>query len=128
VIAEHLAREKFRQALEPVSAGLYPQTATDTRHALDALRQCGIKIPHHQPKAVRFVDLDSFDLIVTMDREVYDLFLESFPAVSTRKIEQWDVADPWDKDEAYRTCVENVLTKMKTLVGRLESSDFADAK
>jgi protein-tyrosine-phosphatase len=63
-----------------------------------------------------------------MDREVYDLFLESFPAVSTRKIEQWDVADPWDKDEAYRTCVENVLTKMKTLVGRLESSDFADAK
>jgi hypothetical protein len=61
-----------------------------------------------------------------MDREIYDLLLESLPKVSPRNIEQWEIADPCDNDEAYRICVEDVLIRMRSLAERLEGADFAE--
>jgi protein-tyrosine-phosphatase len=120
VIAEHVARQRFGYALDPASAGLHPQTADDTLHALGALRQFGIDVPHHQPKALRFADPNSFDLIVTMAPEVSGLFREAFPTFPTCRIEEWNVDDPWDNPAAYKACAEIVFTKLNALVGRLE--------
>jgi protein-tyrosine-phosphatase len=118
VIAEHVARQRFGHVFDASSAGLHPQTAGDTIHALDALRQFGIDVPHHQPRAVRFADPNTFDLIVTMDAEVSGLFRESFPAIPPCRIEEWNVHDPWDNPTAYKACVETILTKLNALVDR----------
>jgi protein-tyrosine-phosphatase len=120
VIAEHTARQKFGQTLDPASAGLYPQKPPDTVHALDALRRFGIDVPHHQPRDVRFTDRHSFDLIVTMDPEVHRLFREAFPAFPTSRIEEWNVDDPWDNPASYKACVEKIFTELDALIGRLE--------
>jgi protein-tyrosine-phosphatase len=120
VIAEYVARQRFGHALEPASAGFYPQTADDTIHALDALRQFGIDVPHHQPRAIRFADPNGFDLIVTMDHEVSGLFREAYSAFSTSRIEEWDVKDPWDNPAEYKDRIEIIFTKLNALVARLE--------
>jgi len=121
VFAEHLARQKFGHTFDPASAGLYPQDASDTIHALAALREFGIDIPFHQPRAVRYADPHSFDRVVTMDVEVYESFLEAFPGFPASKIERWDITDPWDNPVAYKVCVEQVFAKVSVLASRLEA-------
>jgi protein-tyrosine-phosphatase len=120
VIAEHCARQRFGHRLDPASAGLYPQTASDTLHALDALREFGIDVPGHQPRAVRFADPASFDLIITMDPEVTGLFRDAFPVFPASRIEEWEVDDTWDNPAAYKACTETIFVKLDALVKRLD--------
>jgi protein-tyrosine-phosphatase len=121
-MAEHRARQRFGHRLDPASAGLHPQTASDSLHALDALREFGIDVPTHQPRAVRFADPASFDLIITMDPEVAGLFRDAFPVFPACRIEEWDIDDPWDNPAAYRACAEMIFTKLDALVKRLDQT------
>jgi protein-tyrosine-phosphatase len=118
-MAEHVSRQRFGYAIDPASAGFHPQQEEDTKHALDALRQFGIDVPGHQPRAVRYADPTSFDLIVTMDSDVAAMFWEEFPALNTTMIEEWNVTDPWDNPACYGACVEIIFSKVSDLVKRL---------
>ena len=94
VIAEHSARQSLGGCLAQLSQDCNHKA--DTVHALDALRSFGIDVPHHQPSDIRYIDRQSFDLIVTMDPEIHRLLCEAFPSILGSRIEEWNVEDPWD--------------------------------
>lgn len=92
VFAEALTRRRFGTAARVSSAGLRPQPAEDAKNAIDTLRfDFSIDISSHIPRSVRDLDLNSFDVVVAMDKAI----ARELSTFSKRKIVIWSIQDPW---------------------------------
>jgi protein-tyrosine-phosphatase len=57
VMAEALAKERFRESVRVASAGIHPQSASDARPAINALKaHFGVDTAGHTPRDVRTVE------------------------------------------------------------------------
>ena len=71
VFAEYLARATFGDEVQLESAGLTPQCACDGENATYTLHNVfGIDARSHMPRDIRALQLDQYDLIVAMDKNI----------------------------------------------------------
>jgi protein-tyrosine-phosphatase len=95
-MAEHIARDKFGERIEPKSAGLRPQEKADADHAVETLRLVfQIDASSYKPRGLDGVQLDQFDMVVTMDNRVAATFGETYPDCPKDRIVRWKIVDPW---------------------------------
>lgn len=116
--AEFIARERFGNIIEPLSTGFRPRQAADAENAIDTLRVVlSIDASGHTPREIRQLDLQSFDLAVTMEKWVADRFAKQFPADPPERVIKWKIDDPCGDDlERYRTCPQAIFNELKGLV------------
>jgi protein-tyrosine-phosphatase len=116
VMAEALARRRFGDAARVKSAGLRPQPASDARAAIETLRLLyGIDASSHVPRSVATLELEDFDLVVAMDREV----ARALPPLAAGKLIEWNIDDPWEEPARYHECARRVETAVSRLHRRL---------
>jgi len=97
VLAEHLGRRFCGDAFTFESAGMTPQVAADADHAVHILRKrFGIDASGHQPRNVRGLDLEKFDLVIAFESTVATLVRGL--GVPESKLQVWTVRDPWGGD------------------------------
>jgi protein-tyrosine-phosphatase len=97
VFAEYLGRRFCGEAFAFESAGIRPQQRKDTSNAVHILRHTfGIDASGHQPRDVRGVDLNRFDLIVAIERDAAVVVRELGTPES--KLQVWPIQDPWGGD------------------------------
>ena len=123
LMAEFIARERFGDTIEPLSAGFRPQQAADAENAIYTLRSVlNIDASGHTPRDIRELDLSSFDLAVTMDKWVAERFAKEFPTYPSERVIRWKIDDPFGDDlEQYRTCAQAIFKELKGLVKALRS-------
>jgi len=112
-MAEYLAREKFRDRIRVESAGLAPQAAEDAKSAICALRSFGIDASAHVPRGLGGVNLESFDLIIAMEKSV----AAKLAAVRGARLRTWNIPDPWigARPEDYIKCARRIIRELTQL-------------
>lgn len=116
-MAEFIARKKFGSIIEVSSAGFRPQASRDAENAIYTLKTLlNIDATGHEPRDIRAIDVDSFDLIVAMDGSVAKQIREHFPTFPVRRVVKWRINDPWGDDLAeYRRCAQAIFAELKKL-------------
>lgn len=117
VLAEYISRSKFGHVLESASAGFKPQRAGDAENAIYTLKSfLNIDASSHQPRDIREVDVNAFDIVVAMDSFIAKKFMALFPAYPAERLIKWKIQDPWgDNLEEYRRCAQAIFTALKKL-------------
>ncbi|MGE3975308.1 MAG: arsenate reductase ArsC [Bdellovibrionales bacterium] len=115
-IAEGLAKQILAGSANIQSAGSKPGTQTHSL-AIQVMNEIGIDISKQNPKLVYDLNLESFDLIITLCAE------ESCPVVSSKaKKLNWNLSDPANPeyDEAKRLdAFRNTRDEIKSLIQQL---------
>jgi arsenate reductase (thioredoxin) len=127
-IAEAIARSIANNVIEPASAGLYPlgrlPEATE-----QILRANGYSIEGLSSKPLTLEAVQLADHVVNMSGEDIDLHLprNSPEAVRlARKMEVWDVQDPYGEDTAtYQRILEHLESRIVLLAARLRTGEWA---
>jgi protein-tyrosine-phosphatase len=116
-MAESIARAKFGDTFEPLSAGFRPQDPSDAANAIYTLRSIfNIDASGHVPRDVRELDVDDFDLVVCMDKRVGDDFAKAFSAFPVKQRTVWKIADPFGDDlEEYSRCARAIFRELSRL-------------
>lgn len=93
-MAEYLGRRFCGDALTFESAGIRPQRADDASNAIHILRQTfGIDASRHQPRDVRALDMNCFDLVIAIENNAAAIVREL--GVPESKLRVWPIRDPW---------------------------------
>lgn len=120
VMAEGLARHKFGDTIEVVSAGLKPQKAEDAAAAIDTLRLFKIDMSTHVPRYINSVVAASFDRVIALDNRVA---LELGNVLSD-KLLIWNIRDPWGYDDSkYLECaiaIKREILKLKDIIDAIQ--------
>ena len=96
VLAEYLGR-KFYGDVTFESAGIRPQTTADASNAVYILRNTfGIDASGRQPRDVRGLDLNIFDLVLAIENNAAVVVREL--GVPESKLTVWPIRDPWGGD------------------------------
>lgn len=117
LMAEALARERFRDFVHTSSAGTRPGTPADARNAIETLRlEFGIDASGHLPRDVRDIDLRDFDYVIAIDddrgpRKVAQELRKLIP----REIIEWRIRDPFGRGDEYKTCALKVIRELGRL-------------
>jgi protein-tyrosine-phosphatase len=94
VLAEYLGRKFCAGVLTFESAGINPQTATAAENAVYLLHHTfGIDASAHQPRDVRSLDLEGFDLVIAIEKNAAVVVRQL--GVAESKLRIWPVRDPW---------------------------------
>jgi protein-tyrosine-phosphatase len=97
VLAEYLGRRFCEDALTFESAGISPQRAADAENAVFTLKKTfGIDASAHQPRDVRAVDLNRFDLVIAIENNAAAVVREL--GVPESRLQVWTIQDPWGGD------------------------------
>src|SRR5437899_1928431 len=71
VMAEALARRRFGPSVQCSSAGVRPQNASDAKTAIETLKaEFNLDASDHVPRRVTSLDLDAYDHVIAMDKDV----------------------------------------------------------
>jgi protein-tyrosine-phosphatase len=94
-----------------------PQPPEDGSNAIEALAAAySIDASSHVPRDVRDIELDSFDVIVAMDRGI----ARELKGLSAREPVVWEIHDPWGNDPTeYRSTAIIIGQKVKKLLRSL---------
>jgi protein-tyrosine-phosphatase len=97
VIAEYLGRRFCGDVFTFESAGIRPQTSAEASNAVFVLRNTfGIDASAHQPRDVRGLDLQTFDVIIAIENKAAAVVREL--GVPEEKLIVWPIRDPWGGD------------------------------
>jgi protein-tyrosine-phosphatase len=97
VLAEYLGRRFRGDGFTFESAGIRPQTAAEASNAVFVLRNTfGIDASAHQPRDVRELDVNGFDLVIAIDNNAAAVVREL--GVPESKLIVWPIRDPWGGD------------------------------
>ena len=115
VLAEYLGRRFYGDAFTFESAGIRPQSAADASNAVHTLRNTfGIDASGHQPRDVRSLDIDSFDLVIAIENNAAVVVREL--GLSESKLQVWPIRDPWGGDLAeYEEVALDIRKRLATL-------------
>ncbi|SRR5712692_3045307 len=120
VVAEWLARRRFGDSVRVASAGIRPQRPEDARDAIDTLRQLfNLDASGHVPRAVANVDIESFDIVVSLDPEVSKVLKTR----ELRSLLKYHVKDPWGDVEEYPRCAVKIMKQLTTIESVLKRRD-----
>jgi ArsR family transcriptional regulator, arsenate/arsenite/antimonite-responsive transcriptional repressor / arsenate reductase (thioredoxin) len=121
VIAEFIARKKLGHVFEVSSAGFQPQAPQDAENAIHTLKAVfDIDASGHEPRDIRSVNIESFDIVVAMDSRVARRIKEVFPAYPVERLMTWQIDDPYGDDLAdYQRCAQAISVHLKKLPVRL---------
>ena len=121
VMAEFIARKKLGGVLEVSSAGFCPQAPQDAENAIHTLKVTfDIDASGHEPRDVRSINIESFDIVVAMDSRVARRIKEVFPAYPVERLVTWQIDDPYGDDLAdYQRCAQAISVHLKKLPVRL---------
>lgn len=112
LIAEALARRDLAGVAHFESAGLRPQAKADAKRAVEMLKaEYGLDAANHVPRGIRDLDLDRFDYVVAMDKEI----TRQLQGVPQAKLITWRVPDPWGQPHEYKLCARHVLKELNLL-------------
>lgn len=113
VMAEAIARDRFKDDAEVQSAGLSPQDAEDSDMAIDTLQKYfGIDASGHVPKGIDSVKLDAFDYVIAMA----PVIARQIPDLPEGKLITWMIGDPWgDDSETYLECANAIKDEVSKL-------------
>lgn len=93
-MAEGLGRYYLKDIAEVESAGLYGSSRQAAQEAIELLRRFyTVDISSHRSRSVDEVDLNRFDLIISLD-EVATHTLKNKYQVPDEKLLRWEVPDP----------------------------------
>lgn len=98
------------------SAGVERADKIDST-AIRMLREAGYTVEKERPRTLDEVDLEKYELIITVCEE-------SCPYIPTSKpVRHWTLEDPVGKsEETYKRVMGEIEQKIKELVGELEKS------
>ena len=97
VLAEYLGRKFLSSKFRFESAGIRPQKAEDADNAIFILRdRFNIDASAHQPRDVRDVDVEGFDLVIAIGDNAA-AFVKAM-GVPEPKVTTWAISDPWGGD------------------------------
>jgi protein-tyrosine-phosphatase len=97
VLAEYLGRRFCGQVFSFESAGIRPQRSQEAENAVLILRSTfGIDASAHEPRDVRKLDLNSFDLVIAIEKNAAAVVREL--GVPDSKLQVWPIHDPWGGD------------------------------
>ena len=101
--------------MEPSSAGLRPQPKCDAENAVFTLANIGIDASGHEPRNLGGLDLNSYDLIVAMDKNVREELQLVFQ-VPENKLKAWNIDDPYGHNlEEYASCARAITDELRKL-------------
>lgn len=113
VMAEYLAKQRFKSRVLVASAGLRPQRPEDAEDAIDTLREMfRIDAEGHQPRDVRDLDLDAWTLVIAMRKDIK----RGLSSLTKRDVEVWNIDDPAGSDPLeYRRCAAAIMRELDRL-------------
>lgn len=112
VMAEALARRRFGSSVRVESAGIRPQWPEDAQDAIDTLRHFfKLDASGHAPRDVAGIDLDVFDVVVSLDPEVSKVLKPRRP----HGLLKCHIDDPWGQPELYSRCARKILKNLNEL-------------
>ncbi len=86
--------------------------------AMSVMREIGIEISAHHTKTFDDIDVDSFDLIITLSPEAYER-AKAFARTADVEVEYWPIPDPTDcgdtrdqKLDAYRRVRDEIRNRI----------------
>lgn len=117
VLAEYIARKKFRQIAEFSSAGLEPGTIEDTENAIYTIkRSFDGDASDHRPRDVKTLDVSAFELVVAMDNQIAKGVQTIFPNFPVDRLVKWRIKDPYGDDLGeYEQCAFTINAELKKL-------------
>src|SRR3990170_3719787 len=117
LMPEWLTKAHAASELHVASAGMRPQPPEDGSNAIEALAVAySIDASSHVPRDVRDIELDSFAVIVAMDRRI----ARELKGLSASKPVVWEIADPWGNDPTeYRRTAIIISQKVNKLLRSL---------
>jgi protein-tyrosine-phosphatase len=71
----------------------------------------GLDASNHVPRGIEHLDLDQFDYVVAMDKDI----ARGLQNVPQAKLVTWRVPDPWGQLHEYKLCARNVLNELSLL-------------
>ena len=96
--AQRVAQElgcKLGDTVGVSSAGLHPQPASDAQMAIETLMTYfEIDASSHIPRSVTDIQLDDFDYVVAVDKQV----AKGLSALPPERLIVWNIPDPWGDD------------------------------
>lgn len=121
VMAEYIARSRFGN-IDFCSAGLRPQASSDAENAIFTLRdRFHIDASAHQPRGIEKIDLLKISLVITMNNQIANKFLNKIQDYPRDQLIIWKISDPFGNDlSEYAKCaisINNSLTKLKVTYG-----------
>jgi len=117
LMAEVLARERFRDFVYASSAGTQPGTRADAQNAIETLRlEFGIDVSGHLPRDVHDIDLRDFDYVIAIDddrgpKKVAQELRKLIP----REIIEWRIRDPFGRGDEYKPCALKIIRELGCL-------------
>ncbi len=119
-MAEGFANALGKGRVIAFSAGTMPAARVHPL-AIEAMREIGIDISHHQPKSMAEFDLEAFDAVVSLCEVGTDALC---PATFTGVSEHWSIPDPVGLAmEEFRRVRDTIGERVKALVNRLLMED-----
>jgi len=97
-MASFIAKKLFANYLRIDSAGIGAENGKQaSQNAIEAMKVLfsDDSIKNHSAKNYENVNLDNYDFIIAMDKQVFDYLSRKYPNTN---IQNWDIADPYGKD------------------------------
>lgn len=117
VLAEYIARKKFGTKTEYASAGLYPGSREDVKNAIFTLKHLfDMDASGHAPHDVRDINIDKYDLVIALSKEVATELQGLFPDFPAERLMKWNINDPYGHDlTEYETCAFDINKELRNL-------------
>ncbi len=113
-MAEALAETYGRGKVEVYSGGSRPSSSIDPV-VIEVMKEKGINLSHKRPKGLNELPPMEMDYLVTMGCE------ETCPAVSAKKIIEWEIPDPKGKSiDFFRQIRDLIEGKVKSLLEEID--------
>ncbi len=94
-----------------------PVRVEDSENAIYTLKSLlSVDASSHQPRDVRTVDVERFDLVITMNNQIATEVRRLFPNLPVERLVKWRIKDPYGDDPAeYQQCAHAIYAALKRL-------------
>lgn len=118
VMAEAIAKNRFKDVAEVFSVGISPQRPEDSDMAIETLQTYfDLDASGHVPKNIDSVQLDTFNYVIAMSPGI----AKQLPDLPEGKLITWNIVDPWGNDsEAYLKSAKMINKEVSKLTAILK--------
>ena len=113
-MAQGFAEVLGKQKIEVYSAGSRPSSVIDPL-VIEVMKEKGIDLSAKRPKGLNDLPAVEMDYLITMGCE------ETCPAISAKRIIEWEISDPKGKSlDAFRNVGDIIEEKVRNLLREIE--------